>query len=118
MRVVDKQRAMKRKRNKRDYSALRLCNQVAQTLNLVLSGEFGDERLQSLYVMSVEPAPNASQLCVVVQTDVPTDRQQRREILALLESVSGRLRYEMANAINRKKTPQLIFRVISPKEIG
>ena len=45
---------------------LQLCSQVADTLNLVLSGECADDVLQSLHVVAVKPAPNASQLLVVV----------------------------------------------------
>lgn len=45
---------------------LQLCSQVADTLNLVLSGECADECLQCLQVVSVTPAPNAAQLLVVV----------------------------------------------------
>ena len=100
--------------NQNRYSLQRLCQQVAQTLNLVLSGEFGDERLQSLQVMSVDPAPNASQLCVTVQTDEQCDRETKQEILGCLSAVTGRLRHEVAGTINRKRTPQLFFRVINP----
>ena len=51
---------------------LQLCSQVADTLNLVLSGECSDEFLQSLQVVAVRPAPNAAQLLVLV-TSSPTD---------------------------------------------
>lgn len=93
--------------------ARQLCQQVAETLSLVLSGEFDDEQLQSLLVTSVEPAPNASQLLVTVQTDRPCDHELANELLTKLESVSGRLRCDVAAAITRKRAPRLVFRVTS-----
>ncbi len=92
--------------------ARQLCQQVAETLSLVLSGEFDDEQLQSLLVASVEPAPNASQLLVSLQTDGPCDRQLAEQLLTKLNGISGRLRCEVAAAITRKRAPRLMFRVI------
>ena len=88
-----------------------LCAQVADTLNLVLGGEFGDPLLQSLQVVAVDPAPDASRLLVTVTAGLPGESINPAEALARLEAVSGKLRCEVAAAIHRKKTPGLIFRV-------
>lgn len=98
--------------NNQSRKSRQLCNQVAQTLGLVLAGEFDDARLQGLEVVSVEPAPNASQLLVTLLTDEPCDSVETQEIMKRLTAVSGRLRWEVAAAITRKRTPRLSFRVL------
>mgnify|MGYP003627803933 CR=1 FL=1 len=100
--------------SKRDRKAQQLCRQVEQTLSLVLSGDFADELLQSLLVESVVPAPNASQLLVTVSAEGSGGNAvENGFILQKLENVSGRLRAEVAAAITRKKTPRLMFQVVS-----
>lgn len=99
-----------------DSKALRLCSQVADTLSLVLSGNFADETLHSLEVVAVQPAPNARRLMVVVRPrpDIASSVTPE-EILAKLESINGVLRTEIARAISRRKAPSLLYQVIWPK---
>lgn len=100
-------------RNKQDRKTLQLCRQVEQTLSLVLSGDFSDELLQSLIVVSVMPAPSASQLLVTV--GIPIDQEDTPDpsaVLQRLDSVAGRLRSEVAASISRKRTPRLSFSVV------
>jgi ribosome-binding factor A len=92
--------------------ALQLCKQVAETLQMVLSGELSDERLQGLEVVSVEPAPNSSQLAVTVAITDRSTQASAEEVLACLQSIAARLRSEVAEAITRKRAPRLVFRVI------
>jgi ribosome-binding factor A len=92
---------------------LQLCSQVADTLSYVLSGECDDELLRDLQVMSVVPAPDASQLLVTVYPVVATDATfdaalVRQRLLAAV----GRLRSEVAASITRKKAPKLLFQVV------
>ncbi|HET6880238.1 MAG TPA: hypothetical protein VFI31_08790 [Pirellulales bacterium] len=92
---------------------LQLCSQVADTLNYVLSGECDDELLRDLQVMSVVPAPDASQLLVTVYPVAVSDAtfdavEVRRRLMAAI----GRLRSEVAAAITRKKVPKLLFHVV------
>ena len=89
-----------------------LCRQVAETLDMVLSGECRDERLQSLHVISVEPAPDTSRMLVTVESDLPTEEFDYAAILAALAAQTGHLRAEVATSINRKKTPSLVFNVV------
>lgn len=96
----------------KNRKALQLCRQVAETLDLVFSGECRDDVLQNLYVQTVEPAPNASRLLVTVFADVPKELYNRQSILDLLDEQTGRLRYEIASAITRKRVPALVFNVI------
>jgi ribosome-binding factor A len=103
-----------KQRDKQNHKTRQLCHQVAETLGLVLAGEFGDERLHGLQVASVEPASDASQLTVTLRTGDPCDAIEVQEILNRLATVGGRLRCEVAAAISRKRTPRLLFRVIGP----
>ena len=91
---------------------MQLCRQVEQTLHLVLSGECQDEVLQSLLVVSVTPAPNASQLLVTVRQSPSDDRASTLEILSRLAEVAGQLQFAVASAITRKRAPKLLFEVL------
>jgi ribosome-binding factor A len=102
-----------RSRKQEDRKARQLCAQVAQTLSLVLAGEFHDELLHNLQVVSVKPAPDATQLAVAVRADVPGTLVDPCEVLDRLNGVSGRLRTEVAAAITRKRAPKLVFQVIA-----
>ena len=101
-------------RNKRDRKTQQLCQQVEQTLRLVLSGECSDELLQSLIVESVVPEPNASQMLVTVSIESShEDTPDPSVVLERLDRVVGRLRAEVAASITRKRTPALKFRIVS-----
>ena len=103
--------------HKESRKAKQLCRQVAETLDLVLSGDCRDELLQSLHVISVVPAPNSSRLLVTVSADLTVEEFDRQEIFIaeLLERQTGRLRAEVAASINRKRVPSLVFHVIGPE---
>jgi ribosome-binding factor A len=88
---------------------------VSATLDLVLSGDCRDERLHSLHVISVVPAPNSSRLLVTVCADLPAEEFDRQEILDLLERQTGRLRSKVAASINRKRVPSLAFHVVAAR---
>jgi ribosome-binding factor A len=97
---------------KENRKAKQLCRQVAETLDLVLSGDCRDEVLQALHVVSVEPAPNSTRLLVTVGADLPTGELDRPAIMALLDRHTGRLRAEVAASIHRKRVPTLAFHVV------
>jgi ribosome-binding factor A len=89
--------------------ALQLCAQVAQTLASVFA-ECSDDVLRDLTVQSVVPAPNASRLLVTVEPALA-----RTDLLAEhLHRARGRLRGEVAAAINRRRMPDLVFRIANP----
>jgi ribosome-binding factor A len=91
---------------------LQLCSQVADTLNLVLSGDCADECLQCLQVVAVTPAPNASQLLVVVCPSSAGATPDPVTVTERLASAHGRLRSEVAAAIVRRRVPRLIFQYV------
>ena len=94
-----------------DHKTLRLCRQVLEALQIGLAGECGDEVLQQLFVASVDPAADPSKLEVTV--DLPSDVDPAGA-LARLEKAKGLLRTLAAQAISRKKVPDLLFRLSRP----
>lgn len=98
---------------KNDRRTRQLCGQVAATLSQVLSGECADDVLSDLQVMAVRPAPDASQLLVLVAPASPDACFDSQLALARLASANGWLRAEVAAAITRRKAPQLLFQLVS-----
>jgi ribosome-binding factor A len=98
--------------------ALQLCSQVAETLHGVLQGECDDEVLRDLLVLSVEPAPDSTRLLVTVSSSPAAPKRTTVEVLDHLHRAYSVLRGEVARAIHRRKTPELIFRAadaVAPK---
>ena len=100
-----------------DRKTLQMCSQVQRTLDQVMSGELGDDRLRDLYVSQVVPAPDANCLMVSVSPLGFAKDFQPSVVLARLAECTGRLRSELARAINRKKTPELLFRVVLAEDM-
>ena len=96
-----------------DRKTLQLCRQVADTLGLVLSGECDDDLLRSLHVVAVTPAPDASQLLVIVAPALSSEKVDPTQVLSRLAACAGRLRCEVAAAISRRRTPRLAFQFVS-----
>ncbi len=85
-----------------------LCSQVRRALGEALAADFGDELLNSLWVVDVLPAPTAARLLVWVAGPPGADAQL---ILERVQRVAGALRTEVGAAIHRKLVPQLQFAV-------
>ena len=83
-----------------------LCRQVAHALQLVLPDALSD---CDATLMSVEPAPNAGRLRVVVAVSQACDPTQVAERLKRLR---GHLRSEVAQAVSRRRVPELTFTVV------
>jgi ribosome-binding factor A len=101
-----------------DRKTLQLCRQVAETLNLVLSGECSDEFLQCLQVVDVRPAPDASQLLVLVSPSLVDPAPNPVTVLQHLAAANGRLRAEVAAAIVRRRAPKLVFQYVASNSAG
>jgi ribosome-binding factor A len=93
-----------------DRKTLQLCKQVQRVLASALSGEIADEALQSLMVDAVEPAPIANRLRVVLLTSSSTWTES--ELRERLARAQGWLRAQVAQAVNRKRAPELAFEVV------
>ena len=103
-----------------DRSTRRLCSQVREALMYALAGSCRDEVLQSLYVADVEPAPDASRLAVTLEVAEAAlvDTALVDGVHARLALVAGLLRAEVAASIHRRRTPELVFRVVAAGEAG
>ena len=106
-----------RKRNQDQRKALQLCHQVADTLSLVISDERDDE-LRELRVVAVTPAPDTSQLMVLVTPVDPESKVAPSAVVDKLTAAAGRLRAEVAAAITRRRAPRLLFQFIAAQSLG
>ncbi len=84
-----------------------LCRQVERALTCALD----DVGLSHLALTAVLPWPNSSRLLVAVQ---PTEDGviDRDAILDELRAAKGELRMVVAEAIHRKRTPELCFEIL------
>ena len=98
----------RKRRRVADHKTLRLCRQVLEALQISLAGECGDEVLQQVFIASVDPGADPSRLEVTVE--LPADLGPA-DALARLDKARGLLRLLVAQAISRKKTPDLVFRL-------
>lgn len=98
------------------HKALQLCKQVRRSLELSLMGEFSDEVLQGMSVESVEPNPDDKHLCAVFSLNDPDSELSRVAVLARLEAARPLLLDGLAQAISRRKLPEIHFEVIRAAE--
>ena len=98
-----------------DRKDLQLCRQVADTLSLLL-GDCGDDCLRDLHVVRVLPAPDASQLLVIVGAMPGETPPAPHEVLARLQAHAAEFRAEVAHAITRKRAPALLFEYLATPE--
>ena len=99
----------KRKSKSKFRKVYQLCRQIRDTLQLTLADN--EPQLQELSVIEVVPAPDARRVLVLLQwnrEDLPTAAEVE-QLMKLLAAQIPRLRYEIAQSINRSKTPQLTF---------
>ena len=91
--------------------AWQLCGQVQDALRGILAS-CSEDRLQNLMVISVEPAPNTGRLMVTVADPVSADAADRTLSYEAIHRALGLIRVEVAAAVNRRKAPELVFRVV------
>ncbi len=85
-----------------------LCREVYRVLSQALPGDSHDSAFASVSVVDVYPAPDGSRLGVQLHIDPGVDP---RMVLERLDRMKGHLRSEIASAIQRKRTPELVFEV-------
>lgn len=95
-----------------DRKTRQLCAQVQRTLAFLLESDISDDCLQGLFVESVRPHPAASCLLVVLRQWDPGRSFDIKSVVSRLAEVKGYWRSEIGGAINRKKTPDLVFQVL------
>ena len=102
-------------RERREFrKTQQLCQQVSNAIEIELASA-DDPRLQDLRVLQVEPAPDSSRLAIVVSYygEEPFDPE---ELLDALDVATSRLRHEVAQAITRRRAPDLTFRLVPRRE--
>jgi len=100
------------RRSRGRQKAMQLCRQAQRALSLALEGECDDDVLRSAYVMSVEPAPDATQLLVRLVIPRSAGDVRADEVMTRLARVHGVLRRAVAEAVTRKRAPELTFVVV------
>jgi ribosome-binding factor A len=100
------------------HKARQLSRQVLEVLDSLLADHHGDDVLQDLAVVDVEPAPDAARLLVTVTPRVSDNPPDPSLILASLDRAAGWLRAEVAAAITRKRAPLLVYRVVEIRSDG
>lgn len=96
-----------------DRKAQQLCREVERTLSYALSSS-ADAILRDLTLVSVEPAPDVARLMVTVYANGEARTLVGEIIVEHLQAQKGELRGEIASALQRKRTPELVFRVVYP----
>ena len=98
-----------------ERKAQQFCRQVQRALNLALADGRGTDGLSDLFVEEVSPAPDCGHL--LVHVCLPRDRPVG-EALGALRREAPRLRSEVAQAITRKRAPELSFVPAFPERAG
>ena len=91
-----------------DHKDRQICRQVFDALTYALA-EVDDPVIDELVLVSVDPAPDASRVLVTL---VPaTDDIDVDDALARIHEIAGELRAEVAAEVNRRRVPELVFRI-------
>lgn len=99
----------------RERKATQLASQIEECLRELVERESRDESLQELSVLGVHVLPGASHVAVAL--GVPRGGELA-SIRAKLERARGWLRTEIAGAIHRRRTPELVFELIEQSAGG
>ena len=94
-----------------DRKLLQLCEQVRRALVLSLSA-LSDPVLLDLDVAAVTPSPDASRLRVTVRSRAA----HLHVVRACLDALRGPLRHDVAQAVRRRRAPDLVFDVVPAAE--
>lgn len=91
---------------------MQLCRQVQEALSWALGTTIRDDRLSACSIMDVEPLPGGNRLLVTVSvpSDLPLSEVEER-----LAAAAPAMRVEVAQAITRRKVPELVFLTIPEK---
>ncbi len=91
-------------KEKPDRKLQQLCKQVGQAVQLIVSNMPED-----LHVASVQPAPNAGRLRVVLEV---ADTVDPRHMADILDRSRRFIRNEVATVVSRRRVPELVFAVV------
>jgi ribosome-binding factor A len=91
-----------------DRKLKQLAREVYRVLSQALA-ELADPRLESAFVIEVRPAPDARRFAVQVSAGAGAIAS---DVEAALTVARAHLRGELAAALARKRTPELVFEVV------
>lgn len=98
---------------KRHHKDLQLCRQVFDALTYALA-ELDDPLIDELALASIVPAPSAARVLVTL---IPSrDDLDAEAALDRVRAHADELREEVAAEVNRKRVPELVFRIGRPDE--
>jgi ribosome-binding factor A len=89
----------------KSHKDLQLCRQVLETLTYALA-ELDDPLIDELAVASVVPAPSSARVLITLVGNVDADAA-----LARIREHADDLREDVAADVNRKRAPELVFRI-------
>jgi len=101
-----------------EWKTLQLCKQVERAAALTLAGECESDALVGAVVVSVEPAPNASRLRVLVVLAPGRGVPCLEEARAALQERGAAFRSEVARSVHRKRVPEVVFDVRLAPEVS
>lgn len=96
-----------------DRKSLAFCAQVRRALEVAIAAECRDEALIELTILDVWPDPTTRRLRVWLGGPNDMDERKREQVLQRLSVARGFLRAQVAGAIHRKRTPELVFELVS-----
>ena len=99
-------------RKKKSRKIPQLCKQAELTIQMVLSAS-GDSVLRALTVVDVEPTTSKGNLLVVLKSGEHQEESTEAETREALARATGVLRGAVAEAIHRKRAPNLAYAIIS-----
>lgn len=100
-----------------DRKLMQLCAQVQRAIDHILAADCDDPLLDDLLVEAVEPLHGSGHLLVVLGCPFAPQDLDLDEVRDRLDRTKGLIRSEVAAWINRKRTPELTFRVLEPGEV-
>ena len=95
---------------------LQLCAQARRALEFAIGSECRDEALQNLVLVDVIPDPTVRRLRVWLRGPAEMNEEDRAHRLRRLVAARGFLRAQVAGAIHRKRTPELVFELLGGVE--
>ena len=103
---------------KGNWKVLQLCRQVERAAALTLESECVSDALLGAAVASVEPAPDAGRLRVVVVLAPGRGGDCLDGARAALVGLTPVFRGEVARSVHRKRVPEIVFDVRLAPEVG
>jgi ribosome-binding factor A len=85
----------------------RVAEEIREELATILAGEADDPRLRAAMISSVEVSSDLRRARVLLAT--PSPEHQPKEVLRALRKAAGYLRHQLAQILNLRRMPELLF---------